>query len=458
MADKIKMEYMIMDSMTFEFRTMGGNLDNIIKDLNKILVSLELSYISAASLIICQNITDSLKLGKQITNNIYKLSIKLNDAKATIANSDKALAASMGLASGAVLYRGNDDENLDKVLKEADKTTKEVDGFLKEFDKEEEMEKKAWYNKPAKEDIFDKIEYFVTGKKPRVRTQVEEVMDAQLTEMAFSNQNAVAELQNEFEIGARGLASMDRINEAIENGKEMPLVNVGKNQGVSDTNFSKSEVLKINSFQEDISSILKNEKISLDEFNSMRMKGASELTNEQRRIMMKIREQVPNPQNDTILQKVIDGGKINNYIKEDNPWNTVGGFITKAQDAKALSTLQEVYHGLALGYKNTPFTVGVDKDYGIIRFKTDAVDKIDIPYGPTMEVVGAKPPIGGFDTSPDPFTGHGFTKDIYGNIIPEYTMQYLKPNEGAELYRVNSKTGIEELIGKYINDKFIKIK
>ena len=125
-----------------------------------------------------------------------------------------------------------------------------------------------------------------------------------------------------------------------------------------------------------------NNAIDVPEFNSMRMKSASELADEQRKIMMKIREQVPAPNSDTTLQKVIDGGKIDNYIKDDDPWNTVGGFITKAQDTKELNKLQEVYDGLALGYENTPFNVGVDKDYGVIRFKTDAVDKIDIPYGP----------------------------------------------------------------------------
>ena len=229
-------------------------------------------------------------------------------------------------------------------------------------------------------------------------------------------------------------------------------------KGGGKNNFSKSKISKMNSSQDELSTILKNEKITLNEFNSMRMKSASELTDEQRKIMMKIREQVPAPNSDTTLQKVIDGGKIDNYIKDDDPWNTVGGFITKAQDTKELSKLQEVYDGLALGYENTPFNVGVDKDYGVIRFKTDSVDKIDIPYGPTMERVGAKAPAGGFDTSPDPFTGHGFTKDMNDNIIPEYTMQYLKPNEGAELYRVNSETGIEELIAKYVDGKFVKIK
>ena len=159
---------------------------------------------------------------------------------------------------------------------------------------------------------------------------------------------------------------------------------------IDNINFKKSYIREMNSFQEDISSVLKNEKISLDEFNAMRIKCASELTDEQRTIMMRIREQVPKPSKDTVLQKVIDSGKIDNYIKDDEPWNTVGGFITRAQDTKDLSTLQEVYDGLALGYKDTPFNIGVDSDYGIIRFKTKNVNKIEITYGPTMESVGAK--------------------------------------------------------------------
>ncbi|QWH98001.1 hypothetical protein EXW36_27835 (plasmid) [Bacillus mycoides] len=120
--------------------------------------------------------------------------------------------------------------------------------------------------------------------------------------------------------------------------------------------------------------------------------------------------------------------------------------------------MKDVYGGLRLDYNGTPFNVGMDKDYGIIRFKTDVAEKLDIPYGPSMEGIGARPPAKGFDNSPDPFTGHGFTKDINGNIIPEYTMPYLEPKEGAELFRVNSITGDEELIAKFINGRFIKIK
>ncbi|WP_234784278.1 hypothetical protein, partial [Bacillus mycoides] len=232
----------------------------------------------------------------------------------------------------------------------------------------------------------------------------------------------------------------------------------GSKETAGEVKFLKENVYQMNSFQESVGSILKNEGVTLDEFNSMRMKSASELADEQRRIMVKVRESVPTPNNDTILQKVFDGGKIENYLKEDEPWNTVGGFVTRAQDVKQLSTLKDVYGGLRLDYNGTPFNVGMDKDYGIIRFKTDVAEELEIPYGPSMEGVGAKPPAKGFDNSPDPFTGHGFTKDINGNIIPEYTMPYLEPEDGAELFRVNSITGEEELIAKFINGRFIKIK
>ncbi|OFD51549.1 hypothetical protein BWGOE3_09650 [Bacillus mycoides] len=232
----------------------------------------------------------------------------------------------------------------------------------------------------------------------------------------------------------------------------------GSKETAGEVKFLKENVYQMNSFQESVGSILKNEGVTLDEFNSMRMKLSSELTDEQRRIMVKVREAVPTPNNDTILQKVFDGGKIENYLKEDEPWNTVGGFVTRAQDVKQLSTLKDVYGGLRLDYNGTPFNVGMDKDYGIIRFKTNAAEKLDIPYGSSMEGIGARPPTKGFDNSPDPFTGHGFTKDINGNIIPEYTMPYLEPKEGAELFRVNSITGDEELIAKLINGRFIKIK
>lgn len=196
------------------------------------------------------------------------------------------------------------------------------------------------------------------------------------------------------------------------------------------------------SFHENIELILYKQRITLDEFNAIRIKVASELTYNQRKIMLNIRESVPKVDNETILQKVFDGGKIENYLKEDGPWNTVGGFITRVEDVKNLRTLKEVYDGLRLDYNNNPFNLELDKDYGVIRFKVDNPEKISMPYGPDMKEVGAKLPINGFNPSQDPFTGHGFTKDINGNIIPENTIDYLEPNKGAELYKINSVTGI----------------
>lgn len=201
----------------------------------------------------------------------------------------------MGLTCASILYRGNDDENIDETLKETDKTLKEADNLLKELDNEEKIEKNAWWNKPAKEDIFDKIEYWVTGKKPRVRTQGEEVIDAQLTEMAFSNQNAVAELQNELETGARGLASMDRINEVMENSEERPVVvNIGK------SNCSSKAV---NNNLKVTSNIINKNGLNIDEFNKLRLTNPSELSPKQIETMKAIRDAIPKIDKNTFIQK-----------------------------------------------------------------------------------------------------------------------------------------------------------
>ncbi|MGL5084522.1 MAG: hypothetical protein ACRC68_02175, partial [Clostridium sp.] len=145
---------------------------------------------------------------------------------------------------------------------------------------------------------------------------------------------------------------------------------------INKSSFSKQEVYKFNSFKEEISTILENEGITLNEFNNMRMKVASELSDEQKRIMIKIRESVKAPDNDTILQKVFHGSQIDNYLKETEQWDTIGGFITKAEDVKDIGTLREVYEGLRLDYDKTPFNPDLDNDYGLIRFKTDATNKI----------------------------------------------------------------------------------
>ena len=66
--------------------------------------------------------------------------------------------------------------------------------------------------------------------------------------------------------------------------------------------------------------------------------------------------------------------------------------------------------------------------------------------------------MGGDDLMKSPFTGHGFTKAKNGEIIPEFRLyELVKPKDGATIFRVNSKTGIEEIVGIFKDGKFARI-
>ena len=103
---------------------------------------------------------------------------------------------------------------------------------------------------------------------------------------------------------------------------------------------------------------------------------------------------------------------------------------------------------MRLDYKGTKYIPKSDEYYGVIRFKTKDFAEAKIPYGPAM---------GGDDLMKLPFTGHGLTKAKNGEIIPEFSFyKYVEPMKGATIFRINSKTGIEELVGIFKDGKFKK--
>ena len=112
----------------------------------------------------------------------------------------------------------------------------------------------------------------------------------------------------------------------------------------------------------------------------------------------------------SLLQKVISISDINTYI--NNIYGgTIGGFISYSGDMKDVYTMFDVFHGLRLDYQGTSFSEN-DFAYGVLRFYTDEIDSIEIPYCPQM---------GGKHTDSYPFGGGGFTLSSLGNGgFPEY--------------------------------------
>lgn len=202
------------------------------------------------------------------------------------------------------------------------------------------------------------------------------------------------------------------------------------------------------SFVNDIEELLVKEGVSLDEFNKLRIQDVSTLTDAEKAVLKSVRESVPMPDADTLMQKVIPASDIEKYL--DGTYTQVGGYVTRAEDVVQLSTYEEIYNSLRLDYPGSVYQPLADDSLGVIRYTTDQAPKISIPYGPEM---------GGTVTEVSPFTGNGFTKATNGQIIPEFKCDdFLKIKNGAQLIEIQ-KDGTEILRAVYDIDfgKFVSV-
>lgn len=215
--------------------------------------------------------------------------------------------------------------------------------------------------------------------------------------------------------------------------------------------FLLSEIRKLGSFMDGMNGVITKNGLTTPQFTKLRQKSANMYSSSQKTKMKKIRNSVPHPTKDTIMQKVVPYEDMLKYL--DGRYNTIGGYVTRAQDTKMLSKYMDYYNSLRLDYKGTKFKPKKDKTMGVIRFKTTEVNKLSIPYSKAM---------GGNTKGQLPWTGNGFTSAKNGNAIPEYTFpeRYLaEPLNGAELFEVD-KFGNEVLKAVYIDrlEKFVPVK
>lgn len=183
---------------------------------------------------------------------------------------------------------------------------------------------------------------------------------------------------------------------------------------------------------------LEQQGLSLDEFNSLRLRDVSTLSEAEKASLKAIRESIPMPDPKTVMQKVIPAQDIKKYL--DGTYTQVGGYVTRAEDVSQLGTYDDIYNSLRLDYPNSAYKPATDSSLGIIKYTTDEATKISIPYSSEM---------GGSIVNPDPFTGNGFTKATNGQIIPEFVSnEYLYIADGSQLIEV-TKDGTQILKAIY---------
>ena len=171
------------------------------------------------------------------------------------------------------------------------------------------------------------------------------------------------------------------------------------------------------------------------EFNRLRATRVVDMTQAEYDMMIDIRNAVPNPTSQTVMQKIIPIEEADNYFGE-NAWG-IRGYITKREDVTSITNIEEAVKGLRLDYDGSKFVDAngniITDGYVRIEFQTKDTGYIDIPFGEQN----------GIGLDPDPATGHGFIKsEEY--LTPEY--KTVKPDNKGLLLKNGAKMFLKMLL------------
>ncbi|MDO6657829.1 hypothetical protein [Anaerobacillus sp. 1_MG-2023] len=195
--------------------------------------------------------------------------------------------------------------------------------------------------------------------------------------------------------------------------------------------------------QDHIGFILGKYEMDFEKFNTLRVKNATELSKEEVKVLKEAREAIPAITSETLIQKTIPATDIEKYLSGD--YAEIGGYVAKFNDVKHIKNYNEVVESFRLDYTSWNGIRPFPEDgqvYGKIKFTSNNVENIKIPYGERF---------GGDNTDGPPCTLNGFTGSRNNEIVPEWQFndRYL-PEDGATLHRVDG--GIEELVAIFDAD------
>ena len=179
-------------------------------------------------------------------------------------------------------------------------------------------------------------------------------------------------------------------------------------------------------FVDTLENYVKDENLSVEQFNVLCNKAASDMTPDELTKMNRIRDKQLKPAPDVLMQKVIPIDDMNNYLS--GKYKTPKGFISICADVKQYKDISDYYYGLRLDYVGTTFKQD-SRSYGVIRFKAANIGKSIIPKSPVN---------GGTYKDPYPFGGAGFTTGTNGRMgSPEWVMpEFTALDEGAEIFEI----------------------
>ena len=206
--------------------------------------------------------------------------------------------------------------------------------------------------------------------------------------------------------------------------------------------YSLASISKERGFIDLLPNLLKKEGLTMDDFRYMMQKNVNALTEAEKAKLARIRNAIPKPDANTVMQKIIPADDIEQYV--NGIYSKVRGSVSVASDAKHLKSFEDYYYGLRLDYEKTKFHLSKNS-CGVIRFKSkDTPHILVIPTSEDMDY---------------PFTAHGFTSGNNGRLgVPEWKLvKYAEFSEGAEIWEVFND-GTEKLRAIFDGVKFNRVK
>ncbi|MBR6475005.1 MAG: RHS repeat-associated core domain-containing protein, partial [Lachnospiraceae bacterium] len=177
----------------------------------------------------------------------------------------------------------------------------------------------------------------------------------------------------------------------------------------------------LRSFDENFEIALEKAGLTKDDYIRITRTPLSKMDGESIKTLATVNNSVKNPDNGTLLSKVISEDAYKNYMKNGNYSDTVGNCLTRAQDMQDCVSFDDYYDSLGLNYKNNPFD-NADKLY-VMRFTSNDTEAlVTRSYGGTspLDVERAKIEFGLNDQNSflndDPYLGTGVTKDVKGGL------------------------------------------
>jgi hypothetical protein len=137
-----------------------------------------------------------------------------------------------------------------------------------------------------------------------------------------------------------------------------------------------------------------------------------------------------------VMQKPIAPTQVSYYLERG--YDRVSGFVQRAAEVAHLTTPDQLYQALGLGYAGSPFKPADDEVY-VVRWTAYRPNLYRIPYGGRDE--HGMRAMQGWVIERAPFRGNGFAPGESGEVIAEFKVDSARLPHGAQMWRMSRDAG-----------------